>query len=202
MPLCRIDGDAVGVAGHLVPGAPAVDGVAALRERVDRRRGKRLSMCSVSRASPSAKRPDRKRGSLDRLLDVEAVVDHRRIELQLDLRLAVGAHAAEHAPELAVAVGDRGDQRVQRHLAGLEPIGMVADRARNRRRGSAARRRCFPPPRRIRRRHRGSGSARPRCRRDRPRRYRPCRRTGCRRTAPCPMATRAPESISRPRSSA
>ena len=35
---------------------------------------------------------------LDRLLDVEAVVDHGQIGLQMNLRLAVGAHAAQHAP--------------------------------------------------------------------------------------------------------
>ena len=79
---------------------------------------------------------------------------------------------------------------------------MVADRARNRRPGSAARRRCCPPRRMIRTRRTGSESATPHCRRDRPRRHRPCRRTGCRRTAPCPIVSADLASISRPRSAA
>jgi hypothetical protein len=51
------------------------------------------------------------------------IVDHRDVGLQVDLRLAVGAHAAEHRPELVVAERERGDQRVQRHLARLERLG-------------------------------------------------------------------------------
>ena len=52
-------------------------------------------------------------------------VDHRDVGLQVDLRLAVGAHAAEHRPELLFPERERRDQRVQRHLARLEAIGML-----------------------------------------------------------------------------
>ena len=77
-----------------------------------------------------------------------------------------------------------------------------SDRARSRRSGSAAPRRCGrrPPPRR--RRHRANGSAMPRCPRDRRRRCRPCRRPGCRRRECGPTEAARAGSIRARRSSA
>src|SRR6266545_4673074 len=113
------------VTGHFVPGAPAVDRMAALRECGDRTFGESaLDMQRVAcLAEREAARPEPRH--LDRLLNVETEIDHRRIELELDLRLAVRAHATQHAPQLAVPLGDGGDQGVQRDLAGFEAIGMI-----------------------------------------------------------------------------
>src|SRR5881397_3770995 len=96
------------VTGHFVPGVPAVDRVAALRECGDRSFGEAaLDMQRVAcLAERKAARQEPRH--LDRLLNVETEIDHRRIELELDLRLAVRAHATKHAPELAVALGHRG----------------------------------------------------------------------------------------------
>src|SRR5947207_3279004 len=60
----------------------------------------------------------------DRFLDGAAVVDHRHVGLQVDLRLAVGAHAAERGPQLLVLERHRRDERVQWRLAWLQAIGM------------------------------------------------------------------------------
>ena len=52
------------------------------------------------------------------------MVDHGEIGLQMDLRLAVGAHAAHCSPQPVVAERQRGDQRMQRRLARLDPVGI------------------------------------------------------------------------------
>src|SRR6266700_1694354 len=59
-----------------------------------------------------------------RLLHVESVVDHRRIGLQVDLRLTVGAHAAEDLPQGIAPEGERGDEGVQWNLPRLEAVRM------------------------------------------------------------------------------
>ena len=51
------------------------------------------------------------------------MVDQRDVGLQMDLRLAIGAHAAQYRPKLVVPEGQRGDQGVQRGLARLDPVG-------------------------------------------------------------------------------
>src|ERR1035437_6604557 len=61
----------------------------------------------------------------DCLLHVQAEVDHGDVGLKLDLRLAVGAHAAEYLPQLVAAKGKRCDEGMQRALAGLEFVGML-----------------------------------------------------------------------------
>ena len=159
-------------------------------------------MCSVSRASPSAKRPESQRGAASACWMSEAEVDHRDVGLQVDLRLAVGAHAAEHRPELLVLERERRDQRVQRHLAGLEAIGML--RVEREIGAAVLQHHAGLGGGDARAEHavqaedqrRGVALARP------PRRRTPCRRRGCRRTAPCPRAARACGSIRLLRSSA
>jgi hypothetical protein len=51
-----------------------------------------------------------------------AVVDQVDPGLEMDLRLAVGAHAADHAPQAVVAECHRRNQRMERRLARLESI--------------------------------------------------------------------------------
>ena len=51
------------------------------------------------------------------------MVDQRDVGLQMDLRLAIGAHAAQYRPKLVVPEGQRGDQGVQRGLARLDLVG-------------------------------------------------------------------------------
>src|SRR5687768_7437697 len=118
----RIARNAVGMSGELIPIAPAIDRMAAALELVDRRaREARLDVQGVARlAQPEAPRQPARPG--ERLLDVLPEVDHRDVGLQVDLRLSVGAHAAEHRPQLLVLERERSDQRVQRHLARLEAI--------------------------------------------------------------------------------
>src|SRR3954469_18865570 len=100
------------VARELVPFAPTIEAVAAaleLRQRfgwvagLDVQRIARLAECEAAR------QPAR-RG--ERGLDIEAVIDHRHVSLQVDLRLAVGAHAAERGPEALVPEGERCNQRM------------------------------------------------------------------------------------------
>src|SRR5688572_33393723 len=101
--------------GELVPVAPAVDRMAAALELVyGLAREARLDVQRVARlAQPEAARQPARPG--ERLLDVLPEVDHRDVGLQVDLRLAVGAHAAQHRPELFVLERQRSDQRVQRY---------------------------------------------------------------------------------------
>src|SRR5688500_20252793 len=88
------------MAGELVPVAPAIDRMAAALELVDGlAREARLDVQRVARlAQAEAARQPARPG--ERLLDVLPEVDHRDVGLQVDLRLAVGAHAAQYCPEL------------------------------------------------------------------------------------------------------
>src|SRR5258708_10634719 len=60
---------------------------------------------------------------LDRLLDVETEIDEAYVTLQVDLRLAIRAHAAEHLPGPALLECDRRDEGMHRALARLEAVG-------------------------------------------------------------------------------
>src|SRR6185295_728459 len=113
------DGDAVGMPGELVPVAPAIDRVAAPLELVDR--GARIARLDVQRVARLAEReaPGQPARPGDRLLHAAAIVDHRDVGLQVDLRLPVRAHAAEDGPQPLSFERQRGDERVQRHLARL-----------------------------------------------------------------------------------
>jgi len=73
--------------------------VAATLERVDR--GARIAGLDVQRVAGLAEREASRKPArhVERLLDVEAEVDHGDVGLHVDLRLAVGAHAAENRPE-------------------------------------------------------------------------------------------------------
>src|SRR5688500_10804097 len=71
-----IDGDAVGMAGELVPVAPSVDRMPAPRELVDRRaRVARLDVQGVARLAEPEAAGEPARG-VERLLDVAPEVDH------------------------------------------------------------------------------------------------------------------------------
>src|SRR5688572_18397813 len=112
----------MGVAGELVPAAPAVDRMAAALELVDR--FPRKARLDVQRIAPFAQseaaRPPARPG--ERLLDILPEVDHRAVGLYVDLRLPVGSHAAEHGPKTLVPEGQGRDERMQRHLARLEAV--------------------------------------------------------------------------------
>src|SRR3954469_2764584 len=89
-PTLAVDGDAVGVAGELVPVAPPVQRMAAARELVDGRL--RIARLDVQRVACFAEReasgePARQG---ERLLDVLAEIDHRDVGLHVNLWLAVG----------------------------------------------------------------------------------------------------------------
>src|SRR5512139_2030954 len=60
---------------------------------------------------------------VERLLNIEATVEQGAIDLHMDLRLAVGAHAAQNRPQLVVPEGQRGNQRMQGSLARLDAVG-------------------------------------------------------------------------------
>src|SRR5687767_13912574 len=94
-----VDRNAVGVAGPLVPGLPAIDDMAPPLERTDRVEGEAaFDMQGIARLA-ERKAAGQKARQLDRFLDIQAEIDHRGVELQLDLRLAVRPHTAEHTPE-------------------------------------------------------------------------------------------------------
>src|SRR5438552_6698674 len=114
----------MGVAGLLIPRTPAMDGMASLFKRAQCVCGK--AVLHVQRVARLAERETTGQESrqLDGFLDVQAEVDHASIKLELDLRLAIRAHAAKHAPELAVSLGHGRDQGMQRYLPGFEAIGM------------------------------------------------------------------------------
>src|SRR5262249_49035587 len=121
----RIDGDAVGMAGVLVPVGPAVEQMPTALELVDGlAREARLDMQRVARLADGETAGQEAR-HVERLLDVEAVVDQGVVDLQMDLRLAVGAHATQHGPQFVVPESERGDQRVQRRLARLDTVGAL-----------------------------------------------------------------------------
>src|SRR6266566_1435087 len=118
----RVDGDAVGVAGQLVPGLPAIDRVAPVGQLRDGGLGESALQVELVPRVADREAPREPARGLDRTLDVEPEVDQRGVHLEMDLRLAVRAHAAHDLPQAAVAEGERGDQGVQRPLAGLEPV--------------------------------------------------------------------------------
>lgn len=112
------------MAGEFVPCPPAVQHMASAIELFQGAlRVTPLDVEQVARFAQgeAAGEPARR---FDCLLNVQAEVDHGNIGLELDLRLAVGAHAAEHLPQLVVAKGERCDQRVRRPLARLDPVVM------------------------------------------------------------------------------
>src|SRR5947208_904563 len=84
-----VDGDAVGVAGELVPVAPALQRMSAARELVDG--FPRIARLDVQRVARLAERktPGEPARQGERLLDVLTEVDHRDVGLHVDLRLAV-----------------------------------------------------------------------------------------------------------------
>src|SRR5688572_15998752 len=98
------------MAGELVPVAPAVHRMPAPLEFADRvARKARLDMQRVARLA-QAEAPRQPARSGERLLDVLPVVDHRHVGLQVDLRLAIRAHAAEHCPETLVFESEGRDE--------------------------------------------------------------------------------------------
>src|SRR5579871_3583076 len=83
-PASRINCNSMGVPRHLVPSAPAVEEVPSLRQRMHGIIGKAsLQVQGVARF-PKAEAAGQEPGHFDRLLDIEAMIDHRRIELQLE----------------------------------------------------------------------------------------------------------------------
>ena len=96
----RVDGDAVGMARELVPLGPAVHVVSAALELAQR--GFRKSSFYIEEVARLAEREAAREPArrCDGLCDIEAEVDHVNVALQMDLRLAVGPHAAEHVAEL------------------------------------------------------------------------------------------------------
>src|SRR5947208_10994423 len=114
-----IDRDPVRVSRQLLPRRPAVHSMtAALELRERRRRKARLHVQEITRVADDVapgQPPRRPHG----LLDIHAEVDHGCVSLEVDLGLAVGAHAAEHLPEGVALEGERSDQGVKRDLAGL-----------------------------------------------------------------------------------
>ena len=73
------------------------------------------------------------------LLHVHAEVDHVADHLDVPLGLHVAPHHAEAQPGLAVLGDEAGDDRVERPLPRLEPVGDGSGRARRGSRGSGAR---------------------------------------------------------------
>ncbi|GBD18488.1 hypothetical protein HRbin27_00985 [bacterium HR27] len=61
-------------------------------------------------------------GCFDRLLRFETEVDATGHQLQLDDRLTVPTHGAEHCPRTTTAQHHRGDEGMQRSLARLEDV--------------------------------------------------------------------------------
>src|SRR4029453_3817410 len=111
------------MARRLVPVAPAIEQVAAALQLGNGRAWKaRFYVQGVARLEESEAAGQEAR-HVERLLDVQPMVDHRAVGLHVDLRLAVGAHAAQRGPEPVVPEGERGDQRVQGRLARLDAIG-------------------------------------------------------------------------------
>src|SRR5205809_4605028 len=104
---------------------PAICRVSPPLELLDGRRGKSpFDVEQVARVA-DIEAPREPARHLERPLDVEAEIDEAHVALQVDLRLAVRAHAAENLPKAAVLERERRDQRVQRALARLEAVGML-----------------------------------------------------------------------------
>src|SRR6266480_6529815 len=121
----RVDRNAVRVAGELAEIRPAICRVSPPLELLHGRFGETpFDVEQVARVA-DGEAPREPARHLERLLDVKAEIDEAHIALQVDLRLAVGAHAAEYLPGATVLQRDRRDQRVHRALARLEGVGML-----------------------------------------------------------------------------
>src|SRR5439155_22782407 len=98
----RIDRDAVRVAGELAEIRPAICRVSPPLELLHGRFGETpFDVEQVARVA-DGEAPREPARHLERLLDVKAEIDEVDVALQVDLRLAVRAHAAEHLPKAAV----------------------------------------------------------------------------------------------------
>src|SRR2546427_10777179 len=105
--------------GQFAPVGPPVHRVSPTLELLHGRLGKTpFDIEQVARVA-DGEAPREPARHLERLLDVKAEIDEAHIALQVDLRLAVGAHAAEYLPGATVLQRDRRDQRVHRALARL-----------------------------------------------------------------------------------
>src|SRR4051812_22592913 len=102
--------------GQLVPVTPTVHGMAPSLELAHGGLGE--TAFQVEQVARLADRPPtgEEARQLEGRLDVQAEVDHPDVRLQLDLRLSVGAHAAQHAPELALALAHGRDEGVKGDL--------------------------------------------------------------------------------------
>src|SRR5512147_1191855 len=94
-----IDGDAVGMAGQLAPRTPAAYGVATPFQLGECRLGEAAFQAEQVARVAEDESPGEPARRLHRLLDVRAPVDEGGVDLEMDLGLAVGAHAAEHLPQ-------------------------------------------------------------------------------------------------------
>src|SRR5260370_16662396 len=114
-----IDGDALRMTRRFVPVSPAIDDMAAPLELGARRRRKTaFDVQGVARLQ-EAEAAGQEAWRLQRLLDVEPVVDHGGVGLQGDLWLPVGPHAAQPAPQPGVPEPDPHHNALNRPLAGL-----------------------------------------------------------------------------------
>ena len=100
----------MGMTGQLVPIGPAVQDMATLLKSMESLEGiTRLYMQSVARfpySEPSGNEPRH----FHCLLNIKTVIQHCQIALQLNLRLAVSAHAAQNTPKIVITKRDRSDQ--------------------------------------------------------------------------------------------
>src|SRR6267154_5390001 len=120
-----IDRDAVRVTGELAEIRPAICRVSPPLELLHGRLGETpFDVEQIARVA-DIEAPREPARQLERLLDVEAEIDEANVALQMDLRLPVRAHAAEHLPGTTVLERDRRDQRMHRPLARLEAVGML-----------------------------------------------------------------------------
>ena len=112
------------VTGELAEIRPAICNMSTPLELLDGRLGETpFDIEQIARVA-DIEAPREPARHLDRLLDVEAEIDEAYVALQVDLRLAVRAHAAENLPKAAVLERDGRDQRVHRALARLQAVGM------------------------------------------------------------------------------
>src|SRR5262247_3439108 len=98
--------------GELAPPGPAVYRVPAALELPQGGVGKApLDIQQVARIT-DVEAPREPARHLQRPLDIEPEIHQPDVALQVDLRLAVRAHAAEQLPQAAVLESHRRDQRV------------------------------------------------------------------------------------------
>src|SRR5690349_15113838 len=106
--------------GLLAPVRPPVHRVPAPLELPDGRFGEASFHVEEVAGLADIEAPRQPARRFQRLLYIESEIDQPGVRLKMNLRLAVGAHAAEQVPEAAFLQRHRRDQRVQRALAGLE----------------------------------------------------------------------------------